>query len=104
MPGSAGAGGGLGPGGVGRLSRPDVAQPNAARLAIALFLAIVGKPVADANSTVALRADKHHVGGIDRHLLGEPASLRVFLARAHMLVDPVDSLDDDLVPGGNHAE
>ncbi len=42
--------------GVGRLAWADVSQADAARLAVALLLAVVGEPVADADAAVALGA------------------------------------------------
>ena len=45
-----------------------------------------------------------HVGDVDRHLLGEPAALRVAPVRLHVLVDPVDAFDDDLALVGQDAQ
>ena len=51
---------------------------------------------AEACRLVALRADQQHVGDLDRHLLRQPAALRIPLAAAHVLVDPIDAFDDQL--------
>src|SRR5262249_34584940 len=83
---------------------PHVAQAVAARLAIALLLPVVGKPVADPDPPVAPRTEQKHVGNIDRHLLGEPPPLGILLAGPHVLVHAVDALDDDLVPRRQDAE
>ena len=89
---------------MGRLARADVSQADAARLAVALFLAVVGEPAAETNAAVALRAIELHVRDVDRHFLGQPASLRVFLAGPQVLVHPVDPFDDDLVAVGKDAQ
>ena len=45
---------------------------------------------------VALFADQHHVGNADGHFLRESAALRIALAAADVLVNQVDSFDDQL--------
>ena len=47
---------------------------------------------------------QQHVGGGDRHLLREPAALRVAAVRLQVLVDAVDAFDDDLVLVGQDAQ
>src|SRR4051794_25683499 len=75
---------GLGGGPVG-LGRPELAERGRARLAIALLPARLAEPVADADAAVAGRAVEHHVGGVDRHLLGEPPALLVLGAGLEVL-------------------
>ena len=84
--------------GVGRLAWADVAQAGAARLAVALLLAVVGEPVADADArgcTWGRRACTFETS-IGISLESRPPCW-FFGAGLQVLVDPVDPLDDDLV-------
>src|SRR5262249_16888655 len=76
----------------------------AALLAVSLLTPFVGIAAADPDTAAAGRTVKKHVGGIDRHLLGEPSALRILPAGLQVLVTAVDPLDYPLVFIGQHAE
>src|SRR5437660_7028526 len=79
--------------------RPRLAQhpqDRAALLAEAHLGAVGLVAPAVADAAAATRAIELHVGGVDRHLLGEPAALRVAAVGLDVLVDAVDAFDHDL--------
>src|SRR5689334_22745001 len=84
--------------------RADHAKPVAAFLAVALLAAGGRVALADADAAAAGRAVQRHVGDSHRHLLGEPAPLRVAAARPDVAIDAVDAFDDDAILVVQHAQ
>src|SRR5687767_2072188 len=78
------------------LPRGNLPVGSPTRFAKPLLDAVARQAGADAGRLVALAADEHHVGKLNRHLLREPAALRVSLAAANVLINAIDPLDDDL--------
>src|SRR5262249_18915609 len=82
----------------------DPAQADVGPLGVALLGAVGQGAAADPGRPVGARVDEHDVGGVHRHLLGEPAALRVAAAGLEVLVHPVDALDHQLVLVRDHAQ
>src|SRR5262249_52276243 len=78
--------------GVGFPRLAEVAQATAALLAVALLAAVGGVALAHADAVAAGVAEQQGVGRRDRHLLGEPAALRVAAVGLDVLVHAVDAL------------
>src|SRR3954471_14906527 len=73
-----------------------LAERRAAFFAEAFFAAVGGIAPADADAAPAVRAEELDIGGINRHLFGEPAALRIAAAGLEMAIGAIDPLDNDL--------
>src|SRR5260370_5746185 len=89
---------------MGGTGRRHLAHAHTRFLRIALFAAVGQKAQAHAGGFVGLWADELDVGYVNGHFLGEPASLLVAATGAHVLVDPVDALNQDLAFPGMNAQ
>src|SRR5687767_12547794 len=86
------------------LHRAEEAQAAVALLAEALLAALRAHALADAHAFAARRAEQQYVGGVDRHLLRQPAALLIAAARTHVPVDAVDPFDHHLADIRQHAQ
>src|SRR5689334_19316339 len=72
-------------------------QAVLALLAKPLLASVAGIAAANAHTAAARRAVEQDVGDIDRHFLGEPATLGILPAGLQVLVNPIDAFHHDLV-------
>jgi hypothetical protein len=81
---------------VGNLRRRDLTGTGTTFFAKPFLAAVIEEAGAQACRLSAGRANKSQLGQFDRHLLAEPASLRILLAAPHVFINAIHAFHERL--------